>query len=71
MLLNASNDRETNGMTAFDFVIAIRDGFNRINTPNQLNNKVNHYITVLLYPLNTSIEMNKDLFLEECVQAIG
>jgi len=58
LLLNAYLDRETFGMTAVDFIIAITRALNRNH---HLSNNARDYITHLIYASRTSIPIEKEL----------
>jgi hypothetical protein len=57
LILNGYPDRETYGMTAFDFVMAITNALNRNG---ELSHPPAKYITHLCYLENSQIEVPKD-----------
>ncbi|CAJ1961892.1 unnamed protein product [Sphenostylis stenocarpa] len=62
LMLNGSQDRETNGFSASCFVTAIMDALNRTygEPSNRLKNLPNHYINTLLVPRDGEIPVDID-----------
>ncbi|CAJ2658867.1 unnamed protein product [Trifolium pratense] len=68
LMLNGTNDRETNGFSASCFVTAITDALNRTygEPCNRLQNLPSQYINTLLVPRNSKISVDVD-----CLSAQG
>ncbi|WJX26774.1 hypothetical protein P8452_15653 [Trifolium repens] len=68
LMLNGTNDRETNGFSASCFVTAITDALNRTygEPCNRLQNLPSQYINTLLVPRNSKISVDVD-----CLPAQG
>ncbi|WFD35817.1 hypothetical protein MCUN1_002685 [Malassezia cuniculi] len=73
LILNGVYDRETNGMTATDFVRVITGTLNHANDPSRPNIQryaVDELVTHVIYPANGEIQLNVDELTQLGVQCV-
>jgi len=70
LLLNGSHDRETFGLSASDFVRAIRDGLNRTREATPLTGRASDYVSVVAYPAGGAVPVDREALAEMGIEHV-